>query len=91
MRKRINKVISRFNFGLKAILLLSFLFLPLSTIADMRSSNYIIRESVDYLYDGPVISSVSVGSPSSSGATVTWTTSAVADGYVVYSVNADPS
>ncbi|PIQ68446.1 MAG: hypothetical protein COV91_04015 [Candidatus Taylorbacteria bacterium CG11_big_fil_rev_8_21_14_0_20_46_11] len=75
------------HFVLKTILLLSFLFLPVSSFADMRSDSYIISENVTYEFDGPTITSISAGSVTSSGATITWTTDVAADSYVKYATN----
>ncbi|MBT4277404.1 fibronectin type III domain-containing protein [Candidatus Falkowbacteria bacterium] len=41
--------------------------------------------------DGPIISAVSHGTPTASGATVTWTTDKSADSYVYYSESSDMS
>jgi len=69
-----------------AALLLIFLVLPLSSFAEMRSSDYIIYENLLHTFNGPVISSVS-SSVNANIATITWTTDISANSYVIYADN----
>ena len=71
-----------------AVLLLTFLVLPLGSFAEMRSSNYIIYENLLHSFNGPNISSIS-STVSDNTATVLWTTDIPSNSYVLYSD--DPS
>ena len=65
------------------VFLLFVLAVPPAVSAAMRSSNYIIYENVMHSFDGPVISGVSQ-SVSGTEVTISWTTNAAADGFVIY-------
>lgn len=69
-----------------AILLLTFLVLPLSSFAEMRSSDYIIYENLLHTFDGPTISSIS-NSVLDDVATISWSTNVPSNSYVVYADN----
>ncbi|MDA3839710.1 MAG: hypothetical protein PF572_01345 [Patescibacteria group bacterium] len=69
-----------------AVLLLTFLVLPLSSFAEMRSSNYVIYENLLHTFNGPAISSIS-SSVSANIATVTWSTDVPSNSYVIYDDN----
>lgn len=52
-------------------------------LAALRSANYVIYENVNYSFDGPVISGVT-SAVNEAVATVSWTTDAAADAFVIY-------
>lgn len=64
-------------------ILLSFFAFPLLTLAEMRSSSYIIYENLLHAFNGPVITSVS-SSVVDNVATITWNTNIPSNSYVIY-------
>src|SRR3989339_883063 len=65
------------------VVLLFVLVLPIDVFAAMKSSSYVIYDSVMHSFDGPVISGVA-HSISGTTATITWNTDVAADSFVIY-------
>lgn len=59
---------------------------PLNASAALRSSNYVIYESVMHNFDGPIISGVS-HNVSEQSAAIVWTTDQISDAFVEYSTD----
>ena len=69
-----------------AALLAIFLVLPLSSFAEMRSSNFIIYENLLHAFNGPSISSIS-STLLDDVASISWTTDIPSNSYVSYADN----
>jgi hypothetical protein len=75
----------------KALLMIAMLSLALPTAlaqAAMQSAHYVIYEDVKHTFSGPVITNIA-NTVNNTEVTVTWTTDALADSFVVYDTHAD--
>ncbi len=72
-----------FKKTIKYSLVFLMMFSPLSVSGRMQSPSYVIHENINHSFSGPVISNVS-HSVSGVDVTVTWDTSFVADGFVIF-------
>lgn len=75
--------VKTFIIGVMVLMLIS----PINLYAAMQSDSYIIYENINHSFDGPVISNVS-DSGSGVTVTVTWDTSRISDGFVIYDTDA---